>query len=122
MKQVVDVNLWGTVTVTKVFLPLVKKASGRIINIASAMSRVSLPGAAAYSMSKFGVVAFSDALRVEMKGFKVSVHLIEPGFFRTNLTDPVKNKLCYDETWANLSKDLKQSYGKEFINEGLWLG
>lgn len=120
MKQVVDVNLWGTVSVTKMFLPLVKRAHGRIVNIGSAMSRVSLPGAVAYCMSKFGVIAFSDALRNEMKGLGVSVHLIEPGFFRTNLTDPSKQKQYFSTLWANLSEDTKQTYGKDFIVEGLW--
>ena len=118
MKKVVDVNLWGTVSVTKEFLPLVKKASGRIVNVASALSRFSIAGSSAYSMSKFGVVAFSDALRVEMRRFGVSVHLIEPGFFRTNLTNPVKQKKALDTMWAAISSDLKHDYGKEFCKEG----
>lgn len=117
MKRVVDVNLWGTVSVSKQFLSLVKKGGGRIVNVASVLSRVALPGASAYSMSKFGVVAFSDALRVEMSLFGVSVHLIEPGFFRTNLTDPVKQKETISKMWEELNDDVKQDYGKEFITE-----
>lgn len=56
MRKVVDVNIWGMVSITKAFLPLVKRTKGRVVNIASCLGRVAFPGAAAYCISKFGVL------------------------------------------------------------------
>jgi len=60
-----DVNLFGLIDVTMTFLPLVKKThgGGRVVNTSSLAGRVALPTYAAYCVSKFGVEAFTDALR-----------------------------------------------------------
>ncbi|XP_052021007.1 retinol dehydrogenase 7 isoform X2 [Apodemus sylvaticus] len=62
--SVLDVNLLGLIDVTLNMLPLVRKARGRVVNISSSMGRVSLIGGG-YSISKYGVEAFSDSLRCE---------------------------------------------------------
>ena len=61
--KVLDVNLYGVINVTMTFLPLVKKAGGRIVNTASIIGRFTLPLATPYCVSKFGVEAFTDGLR-----------------------------------------------------------
>lgn len=61
-KKVLDVNLIGLIEVTLKFLPLLKKARGRVVNVASILGRVSLIGGG-YCLSKYGVEAFSDSLR-----------------------------------------------------------
>jgi len=58
-----DVNLFGLIDVTLTFLPLVRKSRGRIVNTTSLIGRLALSTFAAYSVSKFGVEAFSDTLR-----------------------------------------------------------
>jgi len=58
-----DVNLFGLIDVTMTFLPLLKKTRGRIVNISSNFGLMSNPVFTPYSVSKFGVEAFSDALR-----------------------------------------------------------
>jgi len=58
-----EVNLFGLIDVTMTFLPLVKKTQGRIVNASSNFGRVSYPIFAPYSVSKFGIEAFTDALR-----------------------------------------------------------
>lgn len=118
MKAAVDINLWGTVDVSKTFLPLLKQCKGRIVNVGSVLSRLSLPGAAAYAISKFGVVAFSDALRNEIRPFGVSVHIIEPGFFKTNITDVQRGHEAFQKAWEQLSNEMKTSYGEDFREEG----
>lgn len=118
MKKVVDVNLWGTVSVTKAFLPLLKRSKGRIINVASSWGRVCIPGVAAYCISKYGVQAFCDSLRREVKPFRVTVHIIEPGMFKTNITDRAKNIQVLERLWHNLDEETKKSYGTEFYEEG----
>ena len=59
-----SVNLIGTVEVTKAFLPFVRMARGRVVNVASVMGRIAAAHSP-YSVSKFGVEAFSDCLRLE---------------------------------------------------------
>ena len=58
-----NVNTLGTIDVTNTFLPLLRKESGRIVNMASIAGRFASPFAAAYSISKFAVEAYSDTLR-----------------------------------------------------------
>src|SRR6218665_1615258 len=62
-REVLDVNLYGPINVTMRFLPLVKKARGRIVNTASMVGRVSLPLLTPYSVTKYGIEAFTDGLR-----------------------------------------------------------
>ena len=118
MKKMLDINLWGMVSVTKAFLPLLKRTKGRIVNVASSSGRVSIPGAAAYCMSKYGVEAFSDSLRNEMRHFGVKVHIIEPGGFRTNIASVEKNIQCLDRLWKHLDADTKECYGIEYCEKG----
>ncbi|KAI2649279.1 D-beta-hydroxybutyrate dehydrogenase, mitochondrial [Labeo rohita] len=80
-KQVSEVNLWGTIRVTKAFLPLIRRAKGRVVNIASMYGRMGNALRSPYCVSKYGVEAFSDCLRYEMKAWGVKVSVIEPGNF-----------------------------------------
>lgn len=119
MKKTLEVNLWGMVNITKAFLPLLKRTKGRVVNVASSSGRLSAPFAAAYCISKFGVEAFSDALRNEMKHFGVTVHIIEPGIFKTAITDAEKNIKYLQRLWENLDGDTKECYGEEFYEQGM---
>lgn len=119
MRRTVDVNLWGMVLVTKTFLPLLKRTKGRVINVASTSGRVASPGAMAYSISKYGVEAFSDCLRNEMKHFGVTVHIIEPGNFKTNISSVEKNCQQLERLWAKLDMETKESYGKGYYDQGI---
>jgi len=58
-----DVNLFGLIDVTLTFLPLVKKSRGRVVNTSSISGVITLPMFASYSVSKYGVESFTDALR-----------------------------------------------------------
>ena len=60
--KILEVNLLGVIDVTLSLLPLVRKARGRVVNISSVMGRMAVFGGG-YSMSKYGVEAFSDSLR-----------------------------------------------------------
>ncbi len=62
-EEVLAVNCLGLIDVTMAFLPLIKKARGRIVNMSSIGGRVSGPGLAPYHVSKYGVEAFSDSIR-----------------------------------------------------------
>ena len=61
-EKTLSVNLYGVINVTKAFLPLIRRETGRVINMSSVAGRFASVSAP-YSISKFGVEAFSDTLR-----------------------------------------------------------
>jgi short-subunit dehydrogenase len=85
IKKVIDVNLTGLLTVTNVFLPLIRRSKGRIINISSGHGLMAIPDKSVYAASKFGVQAACDSLRVELKPFGVEVVSIIVGKVNTSV-------------------------------------
>ncbi len=79
---VIDVNMLGPWRVASAALPALRDSRGRVVNVASGMAFVALPFAAAYAMSKHGVVAYSQALRLE-HGDAITVTTVYPGYIRT---------------------------------------
>lgn len=81
--RVFDVNVTGPLRVTQQFLPLLRTAKGRIVNMGSQSGTLAYPGFGAYSCSKFALEAFSDTLRMEMAQFGIQVAHINPGVVKT---------------------------------------
>jgi NAD(P)-dependent dehydrogenase (short-subunit alcohol dehydrogenase family) len=79
---VIDVNLLGPWRVTAAALPELRESRGRVINVASGLAHLALPFGTAYCMSKRGLTAYSDALRLEYGG-EVTVTTVYPGYIRT---------------------------------------
>ncbi|XP_077436062.1 retinol dehydrogenase 1 isoform X2 [Vanacampus margaritifer] len=113
---VLDVNLLGTIDVTLHFLPLLKKARGRVVNVASIMGRLALTGGG-YCLSKWGVEAFSDSLRRDMQHFGIKVSIIEPGFFKTNMTRLDLIEADLKRLWTRLPRETKRSYGQTYFDD-----
>ncbi|WP_379070381.1 SDR family NAD(P)-dependent oxidoreductase [Mesorhizobium sp. UC22_110] len=90
-RQMVEVNLVALMELTRAALPHLKESRGHIVNVSSVAGRIANPGAAAYAATKFGVVAFSEALRREVYADKVRVTVIEPGMVETELGDHITN-------------------------------
>lgn len=112
---VLQVNLIGLIEVTQSMLPLVRRAWGRIVNVSSVMGRVAfIPGG--YSCSKYGVEAFSDTLRREIKSFGVKVIIVEPGFFRTGITEPQWFLEKMKQAWNEAPMHIKKSYGQHYFD------
>lgn len=82
-----EVNVVGQVAVTQAFLPMLRKARGRIITTGSVGGFVSSPFLAAYNMSKYAMEAFTDALRIELKPQGIEVILLEPAAIATEIWD-----------------------------------
>jgi len=90
IRQVLEVNLLGAVAVTQAFLPLLKAARGRIVNITSVAGRAALPFMGPYAASKFGLEAISDSLRRELIPSGVKVVVIEPASFQSRIWNKVE--------------------------------
>ena len=88
---VIDVNLLGPWRVTAAALPALRAARGRVVNVASGLAHVTVPFATAYCMSKRGLVAYSDALRIE-HGDAVGVTTVYPGYIRTAIHDAARER------------------------------
>ena len=70
-----------------------------------------------YCITKYGVEAFSDALRREMGPWGVGVVIIEPGVFKTRMADPVLYRSQINSLWNGLDTDLQKDYGEENVSE-----
>ncbi len=80
LRRIVDVNMWGAVQGTLAFLPHLKeRPESSIVIVSSAASMVASANQVGYSMSKFGLRAFAEGLRMEMTGTGVRVLLVLPG-------------------------------------------
>ena len=79
---VIDVNLLGPWRVTAAALPALRASQGRVVNVASGLAHLALPFGTAYCMSKRGLTAYSDALRLEYGG-EITVTTVYPGYIRT---------------------------------------
>jgi len=91
IRKVMDVNVIGLMAVTKAFIPSIRNAKGRIVNIGSTSSYLAIPGASVYSASKFAVRAFTDSLRLELKPFGIHVILISPGAIQSAIWEKGKS-------------------------------
>lgn len=86
MRWLTDVNLWGTVSVTKALLPALRAApAAHITHLASVYALAAPAGRIPYAISKFAVRAFSEALRHELEGSAVTVGAVYPAGVRTGI-------------------------------------
>jgi NAD(P)-dependent dehydrogenase (short-subunit alcohol dehydrogenase family) len=85
-RRVMQTNLDGPFLCARAFVPgMIEKKFGRVLNVTSTMSHVSLPGRSAYSTSKFGLLGMTKALALELAPYGITVNGISPGPFPTDL-------------------------------------
>jgi NAD(P)-dependent dehydrogenase (short-subunit alcohol dehydrogenase family) len=87
---VLEVNLIAPWRVTGAAMPALRESHGRVVNVASGLAHLAIPFATAYCMSKRGLVAYSDALRLEFGG-EITVTTVYPGYIRTGIHDAAKD-------------------------------
>lgn len=80
-----EVNVIGHIAVTQAFLPLLRKAQGRIVNIGAPTSRISFPYMGVLSASKAALGSITDALRVELRPWGIAVSIIDPMAMQTKV-------------------------------------
>jgi NAD(P)-dependent dehydrogenase (short-subunit alcohol dehydrogenase family) len=88
--SVMNTNVTSAFLMCRAFVPMMKgQGYGRIINLTSIMSHVSLPGRTAYSASKTALLGFTRALALELAPEKITVNGISPGVFGTEMNIPL---------------------------------
>jgi len=134
LRRQLEVNLIGHVAVTQAFLPLLRQTlpgektpgrttpgqsmpgqktprqeAGRIVNIASIAGRLTLPLFMPYAASKHGIEALSDALRLELRPWKMHVACIEPGLVATPII--ASSQAEADAALAAMPPEGRERYG-----------
>jgi NADP-dependent 3-hydroxy acid dehydrogenase YdfG len=99
-EQMVDVNVRGVLNVTHAALPFLVRAAADsprrvadLVTISSTAGRVARPASSVYNLTKFGVTAFSEALRQELLAQRVRVSVVEPGTVDTELTTHLREEI-----------------------------
>jgi len=105
LKNLMDVNFWGTVYCSKFALPEIMKTKGTIVGVSSIAGYRGLPGRTGYSASKFAMNGFMEALRTELLKTGVNVLVACPGFTSSNIR------------FAALAEDGK-AHGETSMEEG----
>src|SRR5207249_3942895 len=119
-RRMVEVNLLGLFYCTHAALPLMREqGGGDIVNISSVAGRVARAGVAVYNATKFGVCAFSEALRQEALHSNIRVSVVEPGAVATELADHVTNPLARAAI-DQMRKEMKAPLRAEDIAEAIF--
>ena len=112
LRRQLEVNVIGQVAVTEYFLPLLRFARGRIVNMGSISGRVVTPFLGPYTASKFAFRALNDTMRMELRRSGVQVALVEPGPVQTPLWG--KSISLAQEAQERMPKRAHTYYGRAF--------
>ena len=86
IRQTMDVNLLGSILLTRAAIPLLRQNQSRVVFTGSATGFMAPPIISTYAATKFGVEGFADGLRLEFRPLGIQVSVIEPGVVRTPMT------------------------------------
>lgn len=87
MQEIFDINVFGQIAITQVFLPFIRKARGRIVNITSIGAHIAIPFGGLLNASKSAFGLLTDTLRLELRPFGIRVCTVEPGAIDTPAVD-----------------------------------
>ena len=105
LKQVMDINFWGTVYCTKYALQEILNTDGSIVGISSIAGFKGLPGRTGYSASKFAMNGFLEALRIENLKNNLHVMLACPGFTASNIRNVALNSEAKSQGESSMEED-----------------
>jgi len=86
-KKIFDVNVFGAFATTRAILPhMITRKSGNIVIISSVAGKIATPYRSAYAASKHAVIAWYEALRAEVHDRNIKVHIVCPGYIKTDIS------------------------------------
>jgi len=115
VEQQVEVNLLGSLRVTRACLPLLKRSRGRIVNVSSVAGLYGYPGLSVYCATKHALEGWTQVLRQELEKFGVSVISVQPGDFSkaTHLLDSHHSNM--NAMWGEMSERSREEYRSYFL-------
>lgn len=117
-RQQFETNFWGTIKVTNAVLPYFRKQKlGKIITVGSITGLVAFPSTSYYAASKHALEGYFKALRYELNEFNISVAMIEPGSFKTNIMDNSSTTVHRIEDYNSLRKK-NEKYADFIVEQG----
>jgi short-subunit dehydrogenase len=121
LKNLMDVNFWGTVYCTKYALPEILKTKGSVVGVSSIAGYRGLPGRTGYSSSKFAMNGFMESLRTELLKTGVHVMVACPGFTASNIrvTALAKDGASHGETSMEEGKMMSANTVAQTIADGI---
>ncbi len=121
IKNLMDVNFWGTVYCTKYALPEILKTKGSVVGVSSIAGYRGLPGRTGYSASKFAMNGFMESLRTELLKTGVHVMVACPGFTASNIrvTALAKDGASHGETSMEEGKMMSADTVAQTIADGI---
>ncbi len=117
-RKQIEVNLIGQVAVAQAMLPLIRRATGRVVLVSSGGGRMALPFGGAYHAAKFGLEGVADSLRQELRPWGIEVIVIEPGSIDTPIWERAVSG--YEEMAARAPARQRELYGERLakLQEG----
>jgi NAD(P)-dependent dehydrogenase (short-subunit alcohol dehydrogenase family) len=116
LRRTLEVNLIGQVGVTQAFIPLLRRAKGTIVFIASIGGRIASPFMSPYNTSKFGIEALGESLRAELRPWGIDVVVVEPGSIDTEIWSKGNEQLR--EAVDAMPEDARRLYGRQVARFG----
>jgi NAD(P)-dependent dehydrogenase (short-subunit alcohol dehydrogenase family) len=109
IRKQLEVNFIGQVAVTQAFLPMLRRARGRVVNIGSVGGEIALPFLSPYAASKHAIEGFSDSLRREVEPLGMHVAVVRPGAIQSSIWE--RGNAAADEVLAKVPPEALQVYG-----------
>ena len=119
LSRELDVNVTAQIGVIQAVLPKIREAHGRVVFMSSLSGLITLPGAGPYSASKYAVESLADALRIELRPWRISVSLIEPGPTRTDMWGDMLDR--HDRMTAQLTEEHRELYASHLAGNRKFL-
>lgn len=108
-RNMFEVNVLGMMLLTqRIAIEMLEQQSGHIINVASMAGKMATPKSTVYSATKFAVIGFSNALRLELKPFDIYVTTVNPGPIKTEFFDKADPSGSYLENVGGLILDAEK--------------
>ncbi|MGS2648637.1 SDR family NAD(P)-dependent oxidoreductase [Streptosporangium sp. LJ11] len=112
LRRQYEVNVFGQIAVTQAMLPMLRASRGRVVTVGSVGSWITLPFGGPLCSSKHAIRSLNDALRMEVKPWRIRAVLIEPGSIHTEAVDKLEDEV--EPRLASLGEQGRQLYGAAY--------